>query len=86
MSGTLDLSTSPHSVPPDTDPKLWDPWLKGTKFYDKLWAAGKRCPTNQVGDWCCCATPTEEICRTYHALKEIAKGLGPWAVKIVEGL
>jgi hypothetical protein len=63
-------------TPDDVDPGLWSRYVAGAKAFDKLYAAGARCPMNDEGARCKCTSFSADICRYWHGLEKLGREIG----------
>jgi hypothetical protein len=73
-------------TPPDVNPELWSRYLKGTRAFDNLYGAGKRCPSNPDGARCTCLIPQKDYCRFFVGVVGLAEQIGGGTLEIVQGI
>ena len=66
------------------DSPLWSRYKKGTAAFDRLYSAGKRCPSNLDGARCLCLVPRDQICLYWQAVVELDLQLGLGMVEKIQ--
>ena len=70
-------------TPPGVDPELWQRFLRGTKAFDNLYGAGKRCPSNSDGARCICLIPQKDYCKYFIGVVALAEEIGGATAELV---